>query len=309
MRRLLFWLLLLALVGAGCSRSASEQGGARDQAPAGFPVTLDTPTGKVEIAQRPTRVVSLSPTATEMLFAINAGDQVVAVDDQSNYPPSAPTTKLSGYQPNVEAIAGYRPDLVVFTTDTGDLAASLRRLAIPALGLPAATRLDDSYAQIQQLGKATGHTAEAEGLVTAMRSEIQQIVATAKLDRPLTYYHELDKSLFSATSKTFIGQLYAQLGLQNIADKADKEGSGYPQLSPEYVVKADPDLIFLADTKCCAQSAETVATRAGWEEVRAVKDGAVVGLDDDVASRWGPRVVDFLRVIAAKLKTLEAVAS
>src|SRR6266545_5392330 len=275
MRRTLFWLLLVALVGAGCSRSTSEQGGARDQAPAGFPVTLDTPTGKVEIAQRPTRVVSLSPTATEMLFAINAGDQVVAVDDNSNYPPNAPTTKLSGYQPNVEAIAGYRPDLVVFSTDVGDLAASLRRLAIPAVGLPAATRLDDSYAQIQQLGKATGHTAEAEGLVTAMRSEIQQIVATAKLERPLTYYHELDKNLFSATSKTFIGQLYTQLGLQNIADKADKEGSGYPQLSPEY----------------------------------AVKDGAVVGLDDDVASRWGPRVVDFLRVIAAKLKTMEAVAS
>jgi len=309
MRIILLWLLLLALVGAGCSRSASEQGGARDQAPAGFPVTLDTPTGKVEIAQRPARVVSLSPTATEMLFAINAGDQVVAVDDNSNYPPNAPTTKLSGYQPNVEAIAGYRPDLVVFSTDAGDLAASLRRLAIPALGLPAATRLDDTYAQIQQLGKATGHAAEAEGLVTTMRGEIQQIVATAKLERPLTYYHELDKSLFSATSKTFIGQLYTQLGLENIADKADKEGTGYPQLSAEYVVKADPDLIFLADTKCCAQSARTVAARAGWEQVRAVKDGAVVGLDDDVASRWGPRVVDFLRIIAAKLKELEAVAS
>jgi iron complex transport system substrate-binding protein len=309
MRRILFWLLLLALVGAGCGRSAPEQGGEPGGASAGFPVTLDTPTGKVEIAQRPTRVVSLSPTATEMLFAINAGDQVVAVDDNSNYPPDAPTTKLSGYQPNVEAIAGYRPDLVVFSTDAGDLAASLRKLAIPAVGLPAATRLDDSYAQIQQLGKATGHTAEAESLVTGMRSEIQQTIAAAKLERPLTYYHELDKNLFSTTSKTFIGQLYAQLGLRNIADKADKEGSGYPQLSPEYVVKADPDLIFLADTKCCAQSPRTVAARAGWEQVRAVKDGAVVGLDDDVASRWGPRVVDFLRIIAAKLKALEAVAS
>jgi iron complex transport system substrate-binding protein len=309
MRRILFWLLLLALVGAGCGRSAPEQGGQAGGASAGFPVTLDTPAGKVEIAQRPTRVVSLSPTATEMLFAINAGDQVVAVDDQSNYPKDAPTTKLSGYQPNVEAIAGYRPDLVVFATDTGDLAASLRKLAIPALALPAATRLDDSYAQIQQLGKATGHAAEAERLVTAMRGDIQQIVASAKLERPLTYYHELDKNLFSATSTTFIGQLYAQLGLQNIADKADKEGSGYPQLSPEYVVKADPDLIFLADTKCCGQSPRTVAARAGWGQVRAVKDGAVVPLDDDVASRWGPRVVDFLRIIAAKLKALEAVAS
>jgi iron complex transport system substrate-binding protein len=308
MRRILFWLLLVALVGAGCGRSASEQEGERDGA-AGFPVTLDTPSGKVEIAQRPTRIVSLSPTATEMLFAINAGDQVVAVDDQSNYPPDAPTTKLSGYQPNVEAIAGYRPDLVVFATDAADLAAGLRRLAIPAVALPAATRLDDSYAQIQQLGKATGHTAEAGSLVTTMRTEIQQIVATGKLERPLTYYHELDKSLFSATSKTFIGQLYAQLGLENIADKADKEGSGYPQLSAEYVVKADPDLIFLADTKCCAQSPRTVAARAGWGQVRAVKDDAVVALDDDVASRWGPRAVDFLRVVAAKLKALEAVAS
>ena len=309
MRRILLWLLLLALVGAGCGRSGPEQGGAPEQAPAGFPVTLDTPGGKVEIAQRPTRIVSLSATATEMLFAINAGGQVVAVDDQSNYPPNAPKTKLSGYQPNVEAIAGYRPDLVVFATDTGDLAASLRRLAIPALALPAATRLDDSYAQIRQLGKATGHTAEAERLVTTMRGEIERIVADGKLDRPLTYYHELDKNLFSVTSKTFIGQLYAQLGLENIADKADKEGSGYPQLSPEYVIKADPDLIFLADTKCCGQSPETVAARAGWDQVRAVKDGAVVGLDDDIASRWGPRVVDFLRVVAAKLETLEAVGS
>jgi iron complex transport system substrate-binding protein len=310
MRRTLLWLLLLlALVGAGCGRSGPDQGGAPEQAPAGFPVTLDTPGGKVEIAQRPTRVVSLSPTATEMLFAIDAGGQVVAVDDQSNYPPSAPRTKLSGFQPNVEAIAGYRPDLVVFATDTGDLAASLRRLAIPALALPAATRLDDAYAQIQQLGKATGHTAEAERLVTGMRGEIQQIVADAKLDRPLSYYHELDKNLFSVTSKTFIGQLYGQLGLENIADEADKDGSGYPQLSAEYVVKADPDLIFLADTKCCGQSARTVAARAGWDQVRAVRDGAVVGLDDDVASRWGPRVVDFLRVIAAKLETLEAAGS
>jgi iron complex transport system substrate-binding protein len=290
MRRVLFWLLLLALVGAGCGRSGSEQGGARGQALA-----------------RPTRIVSLSPTATEMLFAINAGGQVVAVDDQSNYPPNAPTTKLSGYRPNVEAIAGYRPDLVVFSDDTGDLAASLRRLAIPVLALPAAKRLDDSYAQIRQLGTATGHAAEAETLVTAMRNQIQQIVAGARRERPLTYYHELDKNLFTATSKTFIGQLYAQLGLQNIADKADKEGSGYPQLSPEYVVKADPDLIFLADTKCCAQSPKTVAARAGWKDIRAVRDGAVVPLDDDIASRWGPRTVDFLRVIAARLKTLEAV--
>ena len=253
--------------------------------------------------------MSLSPTATEMLFAIGAGGQVVAVDSNSNYPEEAPKTDLSAYQPNIEAIAGYKPDLVVYSDDPGELAAGLGKLGIPALQQPAATRLDDTYAQLDQLGRATGHQAEAGQLTATMRAEIEKIAAAARPERPLTYYHELDKNLYSATSKTFIGQLYAQLGMKNIADAADKEGTGYPQLSAEYVIKADPDLIFLADTKCCGQSARTVAARDGWDQLTAVRSGGVVELDDDVASRWGPRVVDFLKTVAAKVETLEAVGS
>jgi iron complex transport system substrate-binding protein len=310
MRRILVPLLLLvALVGAGCGRSSPERDTTTRAGQAGFPVTLDGPGGKVEISQRPGRIVSLSPTATEMLFAIKADAQVVAADSFSNYPKDAPKTDLSGHEPNVEAVAGYNPDLVVYSNDPGDLGPALRKLGVPALLLPAGKRLDDTYTQLQLLGRATGHTTEAQALVASMRADIQQIVAASKLERPLTYYHELDKNLFTATSQTFIGQLYAQLGLQNIADKADKDGSGYPQLSAEYVVKADPDLVFLADTKCCAQSATTVAARPGWRQVRAVRDGAVVELDDDVASRWGPRVVDFLRTVAARLDALVAVRS
>ena len=253
--------------------------------------------------------MSLSPTATEMLFAIGAGDQVVAVDSNSNYPAEAPKTDLSAYQPNVEAIAGYKPDLVVYSDDPGDLKAGLDKLSIPALKQPAATRLDDTYAQLDQLGEATGHVDEAGQLAATMRTEIEKIAAADRPERPLTYYHELDKNLYSATSKTFIGQLYDQLGLKNIADAADKQASGYPQLSAEYVVKADPDLIFLADTKCCAQSARTVAARDGWDQLTAVRTGGVVALDDDIASRWGPRVVDFLKLVAAKVQALEAVGS
>ena len=252
--------------------------------------------------------MSLSPTATEMLFAIGAGGQVVAVDSNSNYPAEAPRTELSAYQPNVEAIAGYQPDLVVYSDDPGELKAGLDKLSIPVLQQPAATKLDDTYAQLDQLGRATGHVAEAGQLATTMRAEIEKLAA-GRPERPLTYYHELDKNLYSATSKTFIGQLYAQLGMENIADAADKEATGYPQLSAEYVVKADPDLIFLADTKCCGQSARTVAARDGWKQITAVRSGGVVELDDDVASRWGPRVVDFLKTIAAKLEALEAVGS
>jgi iron complex transport system substrate-binding protein len=308
-RSLLPLLLLVAMVVAGCGQDGSTSDAA---APAGqgaaFPVTLDSPGGKVVLDRRPERIVSLSPTATEMLFAIGAGGQVVAVDSNSNYPEEAPKTDLSAYQPNIEAIAGYKPDLVVYSDDPGELAAGLGKLGIPALQQPAATRLDDTYAQLDQLGRATGHQAEAGQLTATMRAEIEKIAA-ARPERPLTYYHELDKNLYTATSKTFIGQLYGLLGMENIADPADKEASGYPQLSAEYVIKADPDLIFLADTKCCGQSARTVAARDGWDQLTAVRSGGVVALDDDVASRWGPRVVDFLKTVAAKVQTLESVGS
>jgi iron complex transport system substrate-binding protein len=309
-RSLLPLLLLVAMVVAGCGQDGSTSDAA---APAGqgaaFPVTLDSPGGKVVLDQRPERIVSLSPTATEMLFAIGAGGQVVAVDSNSNHPEEAPKTDLSAYQPNIEAIAGYKPDLVVYSDDPGELAAGLGKLGIPALQQPAATRLDDTYAQLDQLGRATGHQAEAGQLTATMRAEIEKIAAAARPERPLTYYHELDKNLYTATSKTFIGQLYGLLGMENIADAADKEASGYPQLSAEYVIKADPDLIFLADTKCCGQSARTVAARDGWDQLTAVRSGGVVALDDDVASRWGPRVVDFLKTVAAKVQTLESVGS
>jgi iron complex transport system substrate-binding protein len=302
-------LLLVALVAGGCGRDGpSSDAAAPAEQGAAFPVTIDTPAGEVELARQPERIVSLSPTATEMLFAIGAGGQVVAVDSNSNHPKEAPTTDLSAYQPNLEAIAGYKPDLVVYSDDPGELAAGLGKLAIPALQQPAATRLDDTYAQLDQLGRATGHAAEAARLTATMRAEIQKIAAD-RPERPLTYYHELDKNLYTATSRTFIGQLYGQLGLRNIADAADRQGSGYPQLSAEYVIRADPDLIFLADTRCCGQSAGTVAARDGWGQLTAVRSGGVVELDDDVASRWGPRVVEFLKTIAAKVETLEAVGS
>jgi iron complex transport system substrate-binding protein len=307
MRRSLVPLLLLvvALVAAGCGKDgASSEAAAPGGQGAAYPVTIDAPDGKLVIDRQPQRIVSLSPTATEMLFAIGAAHQVAAVDSNSNYPEEAPRTDLSAYEPNLEAIAGYKPDLVVYSDDPGELAAGLKKLAIPALRQPAARTLDDTYAQLDQLGRATGHPAEATRLAATMRGEIAKLAA-ARPARPLTYYHELDKNLYTATSKTFIGQLYGQLGLRNIADAADKDASGYPQLSAEYVIKADPDLIFLADTKCCRQTAKTVAARDGWDRVTAVRTGGVVALDDDVASRWGPRVVDFLKTVAARVQALE----
>jgi iron complex transport system substrate-binding protein len=87
-----------------------------------------------------------------------------------------------------------------------------------------------------------------------------------------------------------------------VADATADKAGGYPQLSAEFLLQSKPDLIFLADTKCCAQTPATVADRPGWRGLPAVKDGHVVALDDDVASRWGPRVTDFLQTVIGAVK-------
>lgn len=306
------FLTALALSVPGCgsgSETTQSSGASSASEEAGYPVTVSGASGAVTLERRPERIISLSPTATEMLFAIGAGDQVVAVDDQSNHPPQAPRTDLSGYEPNVEAIAGYAPDLVVIS-NPGEVEPSLEALDIPVLLQPAADDLDGTYVQIEQLGELTGHRTEAEALVSTMRADIDRLVeAVPEFGEPPTYYHELDQTLFTATSDTFIGQVYSLLGLSNIADEAKGAASGYPQLSAEFILQQDPDLVFLADTKCCGQSAETVADRPGWDGLAAVRRGAVVELDDDVASRWGPRVVDFLRVVVDEVAALEPAAA
>jgi iron complex transport system substrate-binding protein len=289
---------------AGSEEGAPGGGDSPASEAAAFPVTIEGTNGRVTIDERPERIVSLSPTATEDLFATGAGDQVIAVDELSNFPAEAPVTELSGYEPNVEAIAGYEPDLVVFATEPGDLAASLEGLGITALQLDAAPTLRGAFDQIEQLGLATGHVAEADALVAELRVEVNLLVDGSD-PSGLSFYYELDDTFYSATSKTFIGQLFELLGLENIADPAGKGSGGYPQLSAEYIIEADPDLIFLADTKCCGQSPETVAERPGWDEIAAVTDGGVVALDDDVASRWGPRVVELLSQIAAAADAAE----
>jgi iron complex transport system substrate-binding protein len=254
-------------------------------------------------ARPPQRIISLSPTATESLFAIGAGRQVIAVDEQSDYPKRAPRTTLSGYTPNVEAIAGYRPDLVVIQGDAGGVREGLRRLGIRVLLQPTAKDLKAAYAQIRQLGVVTGHRAAATRLVTRMKRQIATIVKRSKRPR-LSVYHELTPDYYSATSRTFIGRIYKLFGLQNIADAADSTGSGYPKLSGEYIIASDPSLIVLADTRCCGQSAATVAARPGWAGLTAVRTRAVIGIDDSLASRWGPRVVNYVRAVGNALNRL-----
>jgi iron complex transport system substrate-binding protein len=265
------------------------------------PAGADSLTNRAQAQAKPTRIVSLSPTATETLFAIGAGKQVEAVDDQSDFPAKAPRTDLSGFNPNVEAIASYRPDLVVLSDNSVE--DGLKQLGIKVLVQPAATKLNDSYAQIRALGKATGHQSEATRVVDKIKSGINDLKAQVpKRSKKPTAYYELDDTYFSVTSKTFIGQVLSIAGLANIADRAGGDASDYPQLSSEYIVSSSPDYIFLADSQCCGQTPDTVAARPGWSDIAAVRDNHVVSLNDDLASRWGPRVVDLLRTIVRDTK-------
>jgi len=285
----------LALTLTACTKTANQ---APPAPSAVFPVTV----GNVTLSQKPTHIVSLSATATEMLFAIDAGSQVTAVDETSNYPANAPKTNLSSFKPNAEAIAAKQPDLVVLSDDLDHIVDQLKTLKIPVYVAPAAKTLDDSYAQIADLGKLTGHPQEATALANQMRDDIGKLVKDApRRATPATFYYELDDTYYSVTSKTFIGSLFASVGLVNIADGSGTASNPYPQLSAENIVKANPDLIFLADTKCCGQSLATVGKRAGWSNLNAVKSGQVIALDDDIASRWGPRVVDLLRAITTAM--------
>lgn len=276
-------------------------------AAAAFPVTIESNGASVTIVEQPDAIISLSATATEILFAIDAGSQVIAVDDQSNFPAEAPISDLSGFTPNLESIVALAPDLVVVSFDADGIVAALNAADVPVLVQNAATSLEDTYSQIQELGVATGMVANSDALVESMKTEISAAISELPTGSSgLTFYHELDDTLYSVTSATFIGAVYALAGLTNIADAATGAESGYPQLSPEFIVAADPALVFLADTKCCGQTAETLAQRPGFAKLSAVSSGNVVELDDDIASRWGPRTVDFVKAVVEAVSKVSA---
>jgi iron complex transport system substrate-binding protein len=299
---------------AGCSSASSSATAAAAHAPAKptsnlipvFPTTVAAPNGSVTIKRQPNRIVSLDPTATEDLYAIGAGTQVVAVDQDSDFPPGVPVTSLSGLTPNIEAIAKYNPSLVIASQNSGGLVSGLGKLGIPVLIEPAVSTLSDAYQQIEQIGQATGHSNQSTEVVKNMTEVITDTVKQAgDKYRGMTYYWELSNNpYYSATSATFIGHVLDMFGLKNIADAASKPADGgYPELSEEYIVTAKPQLIFLADNQPAdgGQTPAIVAKRPGWAGIPAVADHDIFGLNDDIASRWGPRLPSLVNEIASAL--------
>ena len=298
MRKLVGLALALLLLVAACGDDDQVLSTSTPPDTGSFPATVR---GAV-IPQAPERIVSLSATHTEVLYEIGAGPVIVGTDVFSDYPAAAnETEKIDAYNLSVEAVAALDPDLVILSFDPGDAVSGLTALGIPAVlfAAPGPTTLDDVYAEWRDLGAATGHIEETAALIDQVSNDIEGILAqTPETLRAFTYFLELDSTLFTAGTGTLLDSVFGLLGLQNIADPVD---GPFPQLSPEYIIGADPDFVFLADTVCCGVSAVTVATRPGWNTMTAVNNGDVIELDDSVASRWGPRLVDLILTISKEV--------
>lgn len=269
-----------------------------------YPITVKSGGYTTTIAKKPTKIISLSPSATEIFYAVGAGSQILAVDNLSNYPANAPVSEISAFEPSVEGILAKKPDLVLISIDSTkapQIRNALVKLGIPVLMEKAPATLKDVYAENTLLAKVTDRQAGAIKLNASMAKSIKDILAKAKKSSKIRIYHEVDDTYYSVTSNTFIGKVYKDFGAVNIADAAAvADNSGYPQLSAEYLLKSNPQVIFLSNAQY-GVTAESVSKRAGWSQISAVKNKKIVELPADIPSRWGPRLVDFYKLIGASL--------
>jgi len=293
---------LVALAGA-CGGGEEVPPQAASQSPSSgppFPVALTDSDGKqVTLTTAPQRIVALAPSFVETLYAVGAGDSIVAVDENTDLPKEAAAKpKLSGFNPSVEEIAAQNPDLVIISFDPGGLRESLERLGIKVLNLSSPESVEATFGQIELLGSATGHLDDAHRVITEMRGRIDAVtVKLADVEQGPTVFHEIDSTYYTAGPGSFVDDLYKTLKARNIADGT---GKPYPQMDVEEIIKANPQVIILADMDA-GESPQTVASRSGWSQIAAVRDGRVYTVDPNIVSQPGPRLVEALEALACLL--------
>ena len=294
--------LLLTLLVAAAPACGDGRGDDGPEAASGgpFPLTVTDASGTaVAIASPPQRIISYSPGTTEILFAIGAGDRVVATDRFSDFPPAAEALpKLEYLNPDPEAALALEPDLMLFASAQGAQLQQFRDLGITVLFLPEPDSIEGIYDQIRLLGELTASVDAAERLASGMRDRIAAVTdAIADVERGPRVFFELSAELYTASPGTFVGGMLSALKAQNVAAGAP---SSFPQLSAEAVIEADPDVVLLADAEF-GESLESLAARPGWAGVSAVVDGRVYAIDPDLTNRPGPRIADGIEAIARAL--------
>lgn len=287
-------ITILAMLLAGCAPAASAPQAITLTDGLGRTVTMDQPAE---------RIVSLAPSATEILFAVGAGDQVIGRDSFSNYPESVSDLQDVGGSMgdySMETITSLNPDLVLLTEiNTPEQVKALEDLGLTAYYIKNPVQLDGLYPILETVGQLTGHEKEAAELVSSLTDRVAKVTVTiAKAqDKPLVFY-ELDGSdaakPWTSGPNTFMDQLIQMAGGVNVGS-AMKDA--WAQISLEELLVQDPDIILLGDA-AYGMTAEQVAIRAGWETLNAVKNKSIFAFNDDLASRPGPRMVDGLEELA-----------
>jgi iron complex transport system substrate-binding protein len=257
----------------------------------------------VTLAAPAASIVSLAPSNTEILYAVGAGEHVIARDDFSNYPEEVadlPSVGGSNSNYSLEQLVSLKPDLVLAAEiNTADQVKAMEDLGLTVFYLKNPDDLDGMYANLLTVAELTGTTAETETLISSLKERVQAVeTALANVDTQPSVFYELDATDAAApwTSgpDTFIDTLIGMAGGVNAAAGLN---SGWAQMSQESLLVANPDIILLADA-AYGVSAEQVAARPGWDVITAVKDSAIYPFNDDLVSRPGPRQVDALEELA-----------
>jgi iron complex transport system substrate-binding protein len=252
----------------------------------------------------PKRIVALAPSNTEILFALGAEDRIVAVDQWSDHPPAAKTKpRISPFSPSLEQIVKLRPDLILAAHGSAEPVLPLDRQGVKVLVLAPRT-LEDVYRNILLIGRIVEAEGRAKRLVDAMRRRVAAVLAKVRgAPRPKVFV-ELDASdpirPFTAGPGSFVDLLVQLAGGVNVAASSR---TAWPQFSLEELLRADPDMIILADELVTVnpQTPQTVARRPGWSLLRAVDRGAMYSINAELISRPGPRIVEGLELMAKRL--------
>ncbi|MFA7248036.1 MAG: helical backbone metal receptor [Dehalococcoidia bacterium] len=304
---LFFFAAVLAACGGTARPAPSASAGAATTAPAtgtpsnaAFPMTVTDSGGHALTLRAPARaIVSHSPGATEILFAIGAGGQVVAADEFSDFPAAAKALRRVKYtDPSPEAELALQTDLVILATNQKAQIETFRGLGLPVFYNREPEGVDGVLDNVRLLGRMTGHTVEAEALATQMRTRIDAVTARlGDVQQGPKVFYELSDSLYTAAPNTFIGGMLSTLKARNIALGA---ASQFPQLTAEAVIAGAPDVILLADHDYGGTPPQ-VRARPGWSAIPAVKNDRMYAVDADVVNRPGPRIVEGIEMMAKLL--------
>lgn len=309
MKKLLLIWVAAAMILAGCATGAQPEKkegekNAQEQK-TGFPVTVkDAFDEEVVIEEKPEKIISLIPSNTEIVYALDSGDAIVGVTDFDNYPEEAMSKeKVGGIEFNIEKMISLKPDLVLAPGSTADTAKEglqqLKDAGIAVVVVNDAQSFEEVYQSIEMIGKSIGETEKAAELVDSMKNSFTELKKKAESIKPeeqKTVFVEVspEPEIYTAGNHTFINEMLELIGAKNAA--GDMEG--WPKVDPEVMVERNPDVIVTTYGYYTEKPVEKVLARKGWNNVKAVKDQQVFDVHSDLVTRSGPRLAEGAEVLA-----------